>query len=255
MRRAHRPLPRRWPAGTHPCRRCTSALPGVRHPSANRADCWSTTRPATGTRAPKALVVPTTSSQRRPGGAGARRPGRTRPAARAAPVDRVEVEHQGAAGGGHVGDELAGQWVHEPGVRRGDDALAGDGVAQPAHLRCGEVGIDDQPGALRHEVVLVGQRVARRTANDCPARRSRSTADDRWPGPTPGTVSPWLARATASIGTPAAATACRPASSTEASSSCGSCSTPPPARYAGCTGTSTSGSQAAVVMDDDRLRA
>ena len=44
------------------------------------------------------------------------------------------------------------------------------------------------------------------------------------------TVSPWLAMVTTSIGTPALETAARPAPTTEASSSWGSCSTPPPGR-------------------------
>ena len=39
------------------------ASPGRRHASASRAACWSTIRPASGTSAPNADVVPTTSSQ------------------------------------------------------------------------------------------------------------------------------------------------------------------------------------------------
>ncbi|CAB4961084.1 unannotated protein [freshwater metagenome] len=110
----------------------------------------------------------------------------------------------------------------------------------------------------RSQVILGAEKYGSRTR---PVRRAMSAAcaersaqipaerlschtiacDSGWPvrGFHASTVSPWFASATASIGRPAAAHALRPASRTEARSPAGSCSTPPPSRYTGRTGTST----------------
>jgi hypothetical protein len=45
------------------------------------------------------------------------------------PVDRVDVEEQRAAGGGDVGDELAGEVVDQPGVGGRHHPVGGDVAA------------------------------------------------------------------------------------------------------------------------------
>ncbi len=78
------------------------------------------------------------------------------------------------------------------------------------------------------------------SVQSCSVRRSCQTIAAVSGSPLAGsqarTVSPWLARPTATTGSPAAARAARPASTTESSSSRGSTSTRPPGRYRGRTG-------------------
>ena len=73
------------------------------------------------------------------------------------PAGGVQVGEQRSAGGGGVGDELVGQLVDQPAVGGGDHAVAGDVAAQPRHLRSGEVGVEDQPGPLGEDVLVLSQ--------------------------------------------------------------------------------------------------
>ena len=91
------------------------------------------------------------------------------------PRHPVEVRQQRPAGRRGVGDELAAEVMDEPAVGRGDDALGRDVAAQPGHLGRGEVGVEDQPGALGHPA----RRLAAARATSGSARRSCQTiADD-----------------------------------------------------------------------------
>ena len=87
----------------------------------------------------------------------------------------------------------------------------GDRPAQPGHLRRGEVRVEDEPGPLRPPSSraagqFADQRLGAPVLPDDRGRQRRPVA-----GSQASTVSPWLARATACTGRPAASTACRPA--------------------------------------------
>ena len=95
--------------------------------------------------------------------------------------------------------------------RRRDHAVAGDVLAQPGHLRRGEVRVEGEPGERRQPVARTGPGGRRRPAE----RRSCQTTAGLSGSPEPrshaSTVSPWFASPTASTGSPAAASAARPA--------------------------------------------
>ena len=178
------------------CRRCTWPVPASGSPRASSAACWSTTRPATG-------IVGAE------GGGGAHdlvAGRRCRAAARPASPNRASSsgsqrplsrsDQQRSTRGGRVGDELAAELVDQPAVGGGDHAVGGDVAAQPGHLRCGEVRVEHEAGALRRPSRVWRPARATIARRGGPARRWRGTAGGRWHGSQASTVSPWLARDT-----------------------------------------------------------
>ena len=69
------------------------------------------------------------------------------------PLKAVHIQQERARRGADVGDELAGEPVHDPGIGGGDHPVTREILAQPGHLRSGEIAVEDQPSAA---VDLVG---------------------------------------------------------------------------------------------------
>ena len=212
------------------------ARPGWVQPSASSAACWSTTRPPTAIGVPNALWC--RPARRRPRSGGAPRPAsRTARGARGSqatlsrPVsrDRLAVDASVTSSPQRWWTSQLSVVVTTPSVvtLRRSQAILGA----------------EKYGSRTRPVRSATQSEAScSSATSGSARRSCQTIADDSGAPVTGsqasTVSPWLASDTQATGRPADARARRPAVSTEASSSAGSCSTPPPGRYAGCTGSS-----------------
>ena len=201
-----------WPAGTPRCRRCTWPSPGSQaalgraaQPAGRRS-----ARP-TGIVAAERAVVPTTSSQATiSGSASSSSP--NRPSSSSSQSIGVDVQEQGPAGRRRVGDELAGTAgarsqvsvvVTTPSVVMLPRSHAIFGAekygSSTSPVRCGDAARAVRPARRRRSSA---RRSCHTIAGDSGRPVPRSQAS---------TVSPWLARATAATGTPACATAPRPA--------------------------------------------
>ena len=202
-------------------------LPGLQAALADQRGWWLTDQAADG---PYRRKRSSSRSGRRAGSRAAARSASPNRSRGRSPNGGVRVGRERAARGGNVGHELAGELVDEPAVGRGDHTVGSHVAPQPRQLRRGEVRVEHEPGPPAEGVLVFGQIRA-----DLSARRSGQTIrfDSGRPvsGSQASTDSPWLAMVTISIGTPASATAARPALTTEARRSCGSCSTRPPGRW------------------------
>ena len=214
------------------------ASPLARQPWPNRAACWSTARPATGTGAPpNAVVSPTTASQSATAGSvsGAM------PNASQAVADQVPASRSSSI----VRDAVAAS-VTYPAPSRASSQLSVV-VTTPSRVTCSrsqvifgaaKYGSSGRPVIARSSAARSGPSRAQIDAE----RRSCQTIARLSGRPVAGsqasTVSPWLASATAWAGAPAWSRARLPAASTDRHSSSGSASTPSPSTGWVATGTS-----------------
>ena len=169
------------------------------------------------------------------------------------PGHGVEVEEQRPARGGGVGDERAAQPVHQPGVGGRDHTVGGHvGRAASASSGAEKYGSSTSPVRRGHPLGVSRSGPRTRPRRGGPATRSPVTGAGRCARSHASTVSPWLARATAATGTPASASARRPAVTTESNSASGSCSTPPPRGSAGAAPPRRGGDRDRAVLDRRR---
>ena len=105
-----------------------------------------------------------------------------------------------------VGRVAAGQLEQQPGVDRAEDRPLGplDVAQQPLDLGRGEVGVDDEAGALAHQLLVTGRAQLRRSARRCggPARPAPGGSARRVAGSQATTVSRWLVIPIASSSAP-----------------------------------------------------
>ncbi len=145
------------------------------------------------------------------------------------PAALVDVVEQRARGVGGVGDVrlAAGQLPDQPAVDGAEQQLAVsaprpcavDVVEDPFQLGAGEIGIEQQAGAVRSPSARARRRAVRGRNRRCggPARRWRCGPACRSRGPRPRVVSRWLVMPMAAISaavTPALSSAARQVDST-----------------------------------------
>ena len=200
------------------------ASPDSRHACPHRAACWSTTMPATGTGAPKAAVVPTTSSLRASLGRASCSPNRSQASSDHVPEDRSSRR---------LREAVVTSVTNSP-VRVCNSQVSVVVTTPPGPFRSRSQRIfgPEKYGSSGSPVISVRRSPCPRIRSQIVlARRSCHTtaADVGLPvsGSQQRTVSPWLARATTSTRPPAARTASRPESTTEDSRDQGSTSTAP----------------------------
>ena len=206
------------------------ASPGRRQPSPSSAACWSTSSPVSGTRGPNASVAPNDPLASTTSGRS------SSPSPNAA---HASADQRHASRSRSIVREAVDASVTKAPVRA-CTSHASEVVTTPSRVRFSR----SQAifGAAKYGSRASPVRSASRCAVPSTAAIRRHTASDRRSchpiasvsgSPVDrsqaSTVSPWLASPTAATGTPACSTARRPASTTEASSSAGSCSTSPSA--------------------------